>query len=239
MANVVTVKQRKRIAVPSVVRTTFERPDPSHVEALRAYEITAISDVVGRMYTMNGDIRPLSEPAVPVVGVASTAKCPPGDNLAMIKALTLVQPGDVLVVDSQGFTDWCLGGYRLLDYSRRRYGLGGLIANGAYRDVNEAREAAFPVYAAGIAPYSGPKLGPGEVNVPVCCGGVIVHPGDVIAASAEGIVVVPRATLPAVLAGLAGAHTHSGPGAADSDADSLNDFVDAMVSAFDADARRL
>ncbi len=64
--------------------------------------------------------------------------------------------------------------------------------NGAYRDIEDAREAGFLLYGAGISAWSGPKAGPFEINVPVCCGGVIVHPGDVVSASAEGVVVVPR-----------------------------------------------
>lgn len=214
----------KQSVVRSVVRTAFSRPDPALVAALTAFDVTAISDAVGRMYTMNDRIRPLSLPAIPVVGVASTAKCPPGDNLAMVKALTLVKSGDVLVVDAQGFTDWCLGGYRLLAYARERHGLAGLVVNGAYRDVAEARAAGFPVYALAVAPFSGPKFGPGEVNVPVCCGGVIVHPGDVIAASEEGVAVVPRAALADVVQALAGAP-----------ASNIAALVNDLVEIFDSD----
>jgi 4-hydroxy-4-methyl-2-oxoglutarate aldolase len=78
-------------------------------------------------------------------------------------------------------------------------GLRGLVVHGAYRDASEAKKGRFPIYATGTATWSGPKLGPGEINVPVCCGGVIVHPGDVVCASGDGIVVVPRAYAGAVI----------------------------------------
>lgn len=181
-----------KVVLRSLVRTGFERPAPEWVQVIAATDVTQLSELVGRMYTMNASLRPLGPTALPVAGVVTTAKCPPGDNLGLVKALTLVEAGDVLVVDAQGFSDWCLGGFQLLQYARDTRGLAGLVVNGAYRDVAQAQQAGFPVYAMAVAPYSGPKDGPCEINVPVCCGGVIVQAGDVISASSEGIVVVPQ-----------------------------------------------
>ena len=184
-----------RVVVRSMVRTGFARPPAVLVDAIKRADVTRLSELVGRMYTMDASIRALSGSALPVTGVVSTAKCAPGDNLGLVKALTLVQAGDVLVVDAQGFSAWCLGGFQLLRHARDTRGLAGLVVNGAYRDVLEAQQAGFPVYATAVAPYSGPKAGPCEVNVPVCCGGVIVQAGDVLAASAEGVVLVPQRSL--------------------------------------------
>lgn len=192
-----------RVVVRSLVRTAFQRPAASGVNSIAHADVTKLSELVGRMYTMDSTIRSLSTPALPVTGVVTTAKCPPGDNLGLVKALTLVEPGDVLIVDAQGFGEWCLGGFHLLKFARDSRGLAGLIVNGAYRDVGEAQDAGFPVYATAIAPYSGSKAGPCEVNVPVCCGGVIVHAGDVVSASKEGIVVIPQRSLQHVIDALA------------------------------------
>ena len=192
-----------RVVVRSLVRTGFERAPAALVDVLARTDVTKLSELVGRMYTMDASIRAFGVPALPVTGSATTAKCPPGDNLGLVKALTLVQPGDVLVVDAQGFKDWCLGGFQLLKHARDNRGLAGLIVNGAYRDVAEAQEAGFPVYATAVAPYSGPKAGPCEVNVPVCCGGVIVQAGDVVSASAEGVVVVPSRSVQDVVDAIA------------------------------------
>ena len=178
--------------VPSVIREDFERPDTGLVSLFAAQYVPDVCDAVGRMYTVRG-VRSLFEPAIPVVGPALTVRCPPGDNFGVKTALTLARPGDVLVVDGQGFSDWCLGGFQMLQNAIHIRGLKGLIVYGAYRDAGEARSAGFPIYATGIAPWSGPKLGPVEINVPVGCGGVIVHPGDIICASEEGIAVVPQA----------------------------------------------
>ena len=192
-----------RVVVRSLVRTRFERPPKELVAAVARADVTTLSELVGRMYTMHHSIRPLAGPALPLAGVVSTAKCPPGDNLGLVKALTLVERGDVLVVDAQGFDQWCLGGFQLLRHARDTRGLAGLVVNGAYRDVAEAQQAGFPIYATAIAPYSGPKAGPCEVNVPVCCGGVVVQPGDVLSASLEGVVLVPQRSLRAVVDALA------------------------------------
>lgn len=210
--------------VPFRIRKSFARPDAALVRRLEGVDTTLICDLVGRMYTMSSAVHPLYAPAVPVVGIASTVKCPPGDNLGVMRALRMVQPGDVLVVDGQGFTEWCLGGFQMLKIARRDHGLAGLIVNGAYRDIGEAREAGFPIYGLATAPFSGPKIGPGEINVPVSCGNVIVHPGDVIAASGDGIGVVPREALPAVVDALARRGT---PGEAETDRATVA-FLDTM-----------
>ena len=194
---------KSRVLVRPVVRTAFERPMPAWVDAIRHADVTTLSELVGRMYTMDASIRPIGGAPLAVAGVVTTAKCPPGDNMGLVKALTLVQPGDVLVVDAQGFSTWCLGGFQLLRHARDMHGLAGLLVNGAYRDVGEAQDAGFPVYATAIAPYSGPKQGPFEVNVPVCCGGVIVQPGDVVSASREGVAVVPLRSVQTVAEALA------------------------------------
>lgn len=188
----------KMPVVPFLIGRSAAAIEPNILSSLAEFYVPDISDVVGRMYTVH-NIRSIFDPALPVVGTAITAKCPPGDNLAVKKALTLTQPGDVLVVDAQGFTEWCLGGFQMLKRAIKERGLRGLIVHGTYRDASEAKTGKFPIYATGISTGSGPKLGPGEINVPVCCGGVIVHPGDVVCASGDGIVVVPRAYTSAVI----------------------------------------
>jgi regulator of RNase E activity RraA len=177
-------------SVPSRIRRTFERPAADAVKTLARYAVSDLCDVVGNMYTMRG-IRSLYSPGTPMCGVAMTVKCPPGDNLGIMRAITMLRPGDVVVVDAQGFVEYCLGGFRVIEYAVRKGALG-FVIHGAYRDVEEAAAAKLPLYGCGVSPGTGPKSGPFEINVPVCCGGVIVEPGDVVSASTEGLVVVPR-----------------------------------------------
>jgi regulator of RNase E activity RraA len=195
---------------PFVIRPGAPRPDPAMLATLRTADVTRVSDLVGRMYTCQPGIRALATPALPMAGPACTVKCPPGDNLGVMAAIRRVQPGDVLVVDGQGFTQWCMGGYELLRYARERHGLAGLLVNGAWRDIGEAHAAGLPVYGLAVSPHSGPKIGPAEVNVPVACGGVVIAPGDIVCASAEGVAIVPRAHAAAVAAALAQPGGHGG-----------------------------
>lgn len=184
--------------LPFLNQEAPERLSPDIVQSLAALDVTRLADAVGRMYTCQSHLHSLTSTARELSGTALTVKCPPGDNLGLMAGIRKLQPGDVLVVDGQGFTSWCLGGAELLKFARDEYGMAGLMVNGAWRDVQELEEAGIAVYGVGVSPYSGPKLGPAEVNVPVACAGVIVHPGDVVRASSEGVVVIPRAHAQAV-----------------------------------------
>jgi regulator of RNase E activity RraA len=71
--------------------------------------------------------------------------------------------------------------------------IAGVVIDGGIRDAPGIRRAGLPVFARNLtSPQGALKDGPGEVNVPVACGGVPVMPGDVIVADANGVTVVPR-----------------------------------------------
>ncbi len=67
-----------------------------------------------------------------------------------------------------------------------------MVTDGAVRDVDGIAEAGLPVFAAAVTPNSPQKDGPGEINVPIACGGQVVHPGDILVGDGDGVVVVPR-----------------------------------------------
>ncbi|MEZ5715574.1 MAG: hypothetical protein R3D85_10635 [Paracoccaceae bacterium] len=217
-----------KIVVPSVLGPQPTRPSETELSVIASCDITVLSELVGPMYTMDGSLQALNTPVPVICGPAITAKCTPGDNQAMVRALSEVRPGDVLVVDAQGFDTWCLGGEQLLTHARDRNGLAAVFVNGAYRDVNDLNAAGFPAFATAVAPYSGPKRGPGEVNVPVCCGRVVVQPGDIVSASAEGIVVVPQFAIESVASAVA---ERAGSGHHD-----IGGFIDTISAEFDAAA---
>ena len=70
-------------------------------------------------------------------------------------------------------------------------GLGGIVIYGAIRDSAELIAGSFPVFACGVT-HRGPyKDGPGEVNVPISIGGMVINPGDLICGDADGLLSVP------------------------------------------------
>ena len=73
------------------------------------------------------------------------------------------------------------------------------MLDGPVRDLDALREMDLPVYATGSTPGGPHKEGPGEINVPIACGGVSINPGDIIVADADGIIVVPLKDAPVVL----------------------------------------
>ncbi|NBP46128.1 MAG: RraA family protein [Betaproteobacteria bacterium] len=135
-----------------------------------------------------------------VVGPAITALCRPGDNLMMHRSLSLAQPGDVLVVVSQGETSAAQWGDIATRFAKKR-GLAGVIVQGSVRDVDAVTELGFPVWATEVSPVHADKGKLGGVNIPVVCGGVLVHPGDLIAADGDGVIVIQRRHAETVIAG--------------------------------------
>lgn len=179
-----------RPVVPPIVRPHAPPPNWTLLERFRTAFLPDVSDAVGQLYTMDHGVRPLYEPVPRLVGQALTAKAAPGDNLAVHGALAMVRDGDVLVIDWRD-TDACATGAGSLALPIRD-GLRGAVVDGGWRDIAELQALDFPVFGRGISAFSPPKTRPGEINVPVCCGGVVVNPGDIMVGDREGVVVVPR-----------------------------------------------
>ncbi|HEY8418639.1 MAG TPA: hypothetical protein VIK93_11460 [Limnochordales bacterium] len=172
------------------------RPDPELVKALSAFPTTVIADALEGFVSMHPSVKPISD-TMRVCGPAVTVKLPPGDNLMLNKAVDLAQPGDVLVVDAGGvLTNGCWG--ELMSWRAKTKGLGGLVLYGCVRDIGPLREVGWPVFAIGANPVKCSKEGPGVVNLPIACAGVVVHPGDIVVGDADGVVVVPQARAAAV-----------------------------------------
>jgi regulator of RNase E activity RraA len=105
-------------------------------------------------------------------------------------AIYRAAPGSVIVVDTGGDEDYAVAGGNVMAVAQRR-GVAGFVVDGMIRDLAEARDAGFPVFARGVIPIPGAKAVVKPHNITVRCGGVMVHPGDIVVADEEGIVVVP------------------------------------------------
>lgn len=179
-----------RPVIPPIVLPHVLTLASSVLERFATAYLPDVSDAVGQLYTMDRGIRPIYAPVRRLVGQALTVKAQPGDNLTVHGALAMVRDGDVLVIDWRG-TDACATGAGSLALPIKA-GLRGAVVDGGWRDVEELQALDFPVFARGISAFSPPKSRPGEINVPVACGGVVVQPGDVVVADGEGVVIVPR-----------------------------------------------
>lgn len=165
----------------------IKRPAKEILESFIGLPVANIADNMNRMSCIDAKIRPIN--AAPLVGPAFTIKSRPGDNLLLHKALDLAQPGDILVVAAQGDLSNSIMGELMVLWAQKK-GLGGFVIDGAVRDIEALQEMDIPIYAAGITPAGPYKDGPGEINVPVSCGGVVINPGDILVGDKDGLVVV-------------------------------------------------
>jgi len=103
----------------------------------------------------------------------------------------MCRAGDVLVVSARAAEMFAMfGGH--VSVALKNRGVAAVIVDGCVRDPDEIREGGLPVFARGVATAAASADGPGEVNVPVACGGVVVSSGDLVLADGHGVVVVPR-----------------------------------------------
>jgi 4-hydroxy-4-methyl-2-oxoglutarate aldolase len=137
---------------------------------------------------MNSDVRPIYD-GIRVVGSALTVLCFPGDNITTHKALLMIKPGDVLVIDEGGYGTATFG--HNMSLHARAAGALGVISSGTIRDLALLRRDKFPIFCNGVNPRSPQKNTPGSINVPVTVGGLVVNPGDIIVADDDGVAVVP------------------------------------------------
>ena len=172
--------------------------DPELVGAFRGISTTIVSDCLGGCVGAVG-LEPFhGDPLLTLCGVALTVRVRPGDNLMVHKALTLAQPGDVLVIDGSGETSHALVG-GLMRLAALARGVAGFVLDGAIRDVAEWAEGELPVFARGHSHRRPGKDGPGEINVPIACAGLAVAPGDLVLGDADGVIAVAPGRLPQLL----------------------------------------
>lgn len=147
-----------------------------------------LADAMGRFNFMDSAIQ--SRSALPLCGLAVTVNARPADNLMVHKALSVAMPGDIVVVSTGGNTTSAVFG-ELMCHTATAARLGGIVVDGAVRDVERITALGFPAYSRSVSPGSCDKDGPGEINVPISCGGTVVCPGDIVVGDGDGVAVVP------------------------------------------------
>lgn len=174
-----------------------EQISPELVEAFKSAATAIISDNLSRLPGGNG-LRPFHKTNGVMVGTAITVRTRPGDNLALHEALEHVRPGDVLIVDGGGDESRALIGEIMVNIAVHKK-LAGIVIDGAIRDVAAIAQMDMPCFARS-ANHRGPyKDGPGEINVPISVGGMVVEPGDVVVGDEDGVVAFPQSMAVSIL----------------------------------------
>jgi 4-hydroxy-4-methyl-2-oxoglutarate aldolase len=182
--------------VKSVIYNQIPTSDPALIARAAKFGIAdlheAVGAVAGRLCLMSPKMRPIGPGRI--CGPAVTAFNYPGDNLMIHAALNLATEGQVLVFTNGGSSQGALWGDVACGFAKKK-GVAGAVVDGAVRDTDAIRDLDFPVWATHISVEHPEKRGPGAVNVPVVLGGVLVEPGDIIVADADGVLVIPRKLL--------------------------------------------
>ncbi len=170
----------------------------SVVDDFRQIPVAVAGDSMGRISGALGLQRYHQDVNIICCGPAITVKVRPGDNLMIHKALEQAQPGDVIVIDGSGCLSQALIG-GLIRTTALAKKVAGFVVDGAIRDLAEWADGEVPVFAKGHTHRGPDKSGPGEVNTPVSCAGMVVSPGDLILADSDGVLAIKPAEAQAVL----------------------------------------
>jgi regulator of RNase E activity RraA len=171
------------------IRTGWNRPTTAQLAAFGDAAPSQIADSMGRLGAMDIGISPIW-PSPRIIGPALTVWCHSADNLMLHKATSLVMPGDIIVVNTQGNVGNSPFG-ELLANSAKKMGAAGIVIDGTTRDADALEAMKLPTFTRGLCPNGCNKDGMGEIGTTIACGGVAVRSGDIIIADCDGVTVVP------------------------------------------------
>ncbi|MDW8041594.1 MAG: RraA family protein [Nitrososphaerota archaeon] len=183
-----------------VVVKEIVRPQKEIVQAFKELSTPNISDAMERN-RINGvieNVKPMVQ-GVRIAGPAITVRYVPlspaeqgtkediGDYL-----FELAQPGDVIVIDNGGVTNYTCWG-DILTFTALKLGIAGTVIDGVFRDYDNILKLRYPIFARGTIPRTGKdRLQIDSINAPVAVGGIYVRPGDIIIGDDTGLLRVPK-----------------------------------------------
>lgn len=180
------------------VRRTWERAPSATLARLTAVQTGQAVDAMAGRGALHAAIKPLDPDCCRFIGTALPCETGPNDNLAILAALAVAKPGDVVMAAAEAFAQSAVVGDNVALIAKAR-GVVAIVVDGMARDLAGILPVGLPVFSRGITPNSCVRNGPGRVGLPVVIGGVAVQAGDVVIGDRDGVVVLPRAGLEATL----------------------------------------
>jgi regulator of RNase E activity RraA len=168
------------------------------IERLAKLDTCAVSDALDSLGLRGATwgVRPQWQ-CSKIVGRAVTMKIKPAGLQQPVQHLgtapiEAAKPGDIIVIDNGGKLEFsCWGG--LLALSAKLKGVSGVVIDGASRDIDDARELEFPVYARGAVPMTARgRVVQESFNQEIQFAGVQCRPGDLVIADGSGVVIIPK-----------------------------------------------
>lgn len=174
------------------IRRNFARPAAPLLARFAGAPTGFLADCMDGRGALDYRIKPVEPERAAFAGVALPCLCGPGDNLAILAALSSIKAGDVVMAAADGFSGLAVCGDRVAGMAKNQ-GAVALVIDGMARDTPGIRGVGLPFFCRGITPNSCAASGPGVVGEPVVLGGVTVNPGDIVVGDCDGVVVVPLA----------------------------------------------
>jgi len=174
----------------SAINTGSSRIPRELVEAFTSFDTATLYESAGQKGMVDPAIRPVW-PGAKLCGPALTLRCPPRDNLMLHQAVSLAEPGDILVAATDSFLLAGAWG-EILTVAAQARGIGGLVIDGATRDTEAIAGRGFPVFSRGRAIGACTKERIGTINEPLDFCGVRVSPGDLVVGDVDGVVVIDQ-----------------------------------------------
>jgi 4-hydroxy-4-methyl-2-oxoglutarate aldolase len=179
------------------ITTSVDRPSAALVKTIQPYSPATLHEAQGRTGALSSRIKPIY-PGMRACGTAFTVKCHPGDNLLLITAISLAQPGDILVVSASDHAEQ--GGFgEVLTTACMARGIVGLVTDGSVRDGSAIHKLGFNVFSSGLCIKGTVKETLGFINQPIVLGGQLINPGDIVSGDDDGVVVVPKLNIAEVV----------------------------------------
>jgi 4-hydroxy-4-methyl-2-oxoglutarate aldolase len=177
--------------------------DPQFNMMAEKLYVAVISDILHGMGFRGQVLQPGVVPAQPdpsqvLVGRAATVLVGPQYEVVdqpytnQIAAIDALMPGDVVVSGVGGMTNVAVWG-ELFSNAAKARGARGFLTDGCHRDTRMVLDLGFPVFSRGPRPVDISGRGTViSIGRPVEIAGVIVHPGDVVFAEVDGVIIIPQ-----------------------------------------------